>query len=119
MAIALKYIVAFAVVLSFAGCEGREETLSQLNVELEELKERKDATVFACQVMHATEYQAWREENAERLPAADHLARAMCFAEEKDEDWVKAWKAAEEEIFEMDARIKSIEMQIGDQETAE
>ena len=41
------------------------------------------------------------------------------FAEAADQGWVKAWKATEEQIVEMDARIKTIESLLGEPESPE
>lgn len=120
---AVKFILQFAVVLFvallFTGCELGKEERARLNVELEELRERRVGALISCKLVHQNEYQVWREDNADRIPTDDYMAKAMCFAEAADEGWVKAWKATEEQVFEMDARIKTIESLLGEPESPE
>ena len=119
----MRFILQFAVVLFvaflFTGCELGKEERARLNVELEELRERRVGALFACKLVHQNEYQVWREDNADRIPTDDYMAKAMCFAEAADQAWVKAWKATEEQVFEMDARIKTIESLLGEPESPE
>ena len=119
MRIVLQFALVFVVTMLFTGCELGKEERASLNAELDELRERRQGAIFACQLVHANDYQTWREDNADRIPADDRMARAMLFKEEANQDWVKAWKATEEQIFEMDARIKSIEMVLGEPESTD
>ncbi len=115
----LQCAVVFFVAFLFPGCELGKEERARLNVELQELRERRTGALFSCKLVHQNEYQVWREDNADRIPTDDYMAKAMCFAEAADEGWVKAWKATEEQVFEMDARIKTIESLLGEPESNE
>ena len=117
--IVLQFALVFVVALLVTGCELGKEERDRLNVELDELRARRQGEIYACQLVHANDYQTWREDNADRIPAEDHMARAMLFEEEADQGWVKAWKATESQIFEMDARIRNIEMLLGNPESAD
>ena len=119
MRIALQVNLVLVAALFFTGCELGKEERDRLNGELAELREQREGAIFACRLVYLNEYQNWREANADGLPADDGVARAMCFEKEKDQGWVKAWKATEQQIFEMDLRIKEIEMLLGVPEKTE
>ncbi len=119
MRIPLQVNLVLIAALFFTGCELGKEERDRLNGELAELREQREGAIFACRLVHQNEYQTWREDNADGLPTDDYAARAMCFEKEKDQGWVKAWKATEEQISELDLRIKEIEMLLGVPEKTE